>query len=38
MKAAVLNADVGTYKWDGGDLLTRLSDSPHGAAAVTRSN
>jgi SAM-dependent methyltransferase len=38
MKAAALHAEVGTYKWDGGALLIRLSVPPHGVAAVTLSN
>ena len=38
MKTAALYAEVGTYKWDGGALLIRLSVPPHGVAAVTLSN
>jgi hypothetical protein len=38
MKAAALHAEVGTYKWDGGGRLIRLSVPPHGVAAVTLSN
>jgi hypothetical protein len=38
LKAAALHAEVGTYKWDGGALLIRLSVPPHGVAAVTLSN